>query len=152
MRYLAAAAILVATSTAQADVYGLSVGGYGGGTRGTLSRHFEPRTWLRPELAISMWRGPNGSAIQLTAVPMLRYDLSARWFIEGGIGVSYFTRTDFGRSNITTRFQFADQLGIGYELSSQNSIGLRLSHFSNAGIKEPNPGAEVVEVTYRVRF
>lgn len=110
------------------------------------------RLGLRPELGVSYWRGERGRAAQFSAVPMLRLDTPWRWFVEAGVGVSYFTDTNFSSKDITTRFQFADHLGVGWHLGGTQSVGLRLSHFSNLGIKKPNPGVDALQVTYSFRF
>nr|WP_311732042.1 acyloxyacyl hydrolase [Variovorax paradoxus] len=53
-----------------------------------------------------------------------------------------------------TRFQFTEQLGIGRNFGAQgeHELSLRLRHFSNAGIRKPNPGENFVRVRYLYRF
>lgn len=141
-----------AVASAHADIYVLSAGALDGNKRLTLGRQFAPEPWFRPELSLSAWDASNGTAFQVSAVPLLRYQLSQKWFIEGGIGLTYFSRADFAKSNLGSRFHFADQLGVGYDTAPNRSFGIRLSHFSNAGLKKPNPGIEVIEATFRYRF
>lgn len=93
------------------------------------------------ELSLSHWSG-DGNSWQASYVPLLRY--GRRAYIEGGIGVTYFDRRYGGMSS---RWMFADHLGVGY-----GPLGLRLSHFSNAGIKKPNPGLNMLSITFTSRF
>lgn len=87
---------------------------------------------------------------QLSVTPIFRY-----WpvdhpglYLEGGIGVSAFRHTYFAGDAISTAFQFADHLGMGYQMAPHHRIGVRLSHYSNAGIKSPNPGLTVLQLSY----
>jgi lipid A 3-O-deacylase len=91
------------------------------------------------------------NAYHLGMVPMLRWQ-SGAFFVEGGIGATFFSRTQFGNRNISTSFQFQDHLGVGYHLTPATSVGLRYTHYSNADIKKPNPGLETWQFTLRTRF
>ncbi|WP_238914465.1 acyloxyacyl hydrolase [Achromobacter insolitus] len=111
---------------------------------------------LTPELGASYWtadgsRSP-GNVWQFSAIPMFRWWTSERFYIETGIGATVFTRTRFAEKNIGSAFQFGDHIGAGFLLTPNNRIGLRYSHFSNAGIKRPNPGLDTVQVTYTYQF
>ncbi|MGK2900546.1 MAG: acyloxyacyl hydrolase, partial [Burkholderiaceae bacterium] len=56
--------------------------------------------------------------------------------------------TRFAGDSFSTAFQFGDHLGVGYQLTPSQRVSLRLSHFSNAAIKQPNPGLNSVQMTY----
>jgi len=111
---------------------------------------------LSLEAGVAYWhaRGSRkpSSLWQVAATPMFRWWMTDSVFLEAGIGVSAFNRTRFADKNISTAFQFSDQLGIGWQISSSQQIGLRLSHYSNAGIKRPNPGLDMVQFNYRYSF
>ena len=106
------------------------------------------------EFGVARW-GAHGDLVpasvwQLSVTPLFRY-----WsvdqpglFWEAGIGVSAFRHTHLPGDAISTAFQFGDNLGLGYQLSGHHRIGVRLSHFSNAGIKAPNPGLTLLQFTY----
>ncbi len=56
------------------------------------------------------------------------------------------------RSNdLGSSFQFEDRLGFGLRFAGQE-IGVRAIHYSNAGIKQPNDGAETYTLHYRTAF
>lgn len=89
---------------------------------------------------------------QFNAIPMFRWWMSERFYVEAGIGATAFTSTKFADERISTAFQFGDHLGLGVLVTPNNRLGLRYSHYSNAGIKRPNPGLDVVQLTYTYQF
>ncbi len=95
--------------------------------------------------------GSGKDAVHIGVVPMFRWQ-SGAFYAEGGIGATFFSRTQFGNRNISTSFQFQDHLGVGYHLTPATSVGLRYTHYSNADIKRPNPGLETWQFTLRTRF
>jgi hypothetical protein len=68
---------------------------------------------------------------------------SARVFI--GIGASYKNETDELNS---TRWNFAEQLGVRFSLPGHAGLELCLRHWSNAGIKLPNHGQDFFTLSY----
>lgn len=111
---------------------------------------------LTPELGASYWwadgsRSP-GHVWQFSAIPMFRWWTGERFYIEAGIGATLFSSTRFANENISTAFQFGDHVGLGFLVTPNNRIGLRYSHFSNASIKRPNPGLDVLQLTYTYQF
>ena len=74
-------------------------------------------------------------------------------YVEGGIGASLFSKTYNNNGNrMSTAFEFADHIGIGYVFNNNFDLGLRLQHYSNAGIKKPNNGENFVVVRGAYRF
>lgn len=94
----------------------------------------------------------NSHLAQVSFTPVVRYTPSAGaspWFIEGGIGATYMNkiyRTD-GKA-FSTRFNFGDQIAVGavFGPKREYEVSLRFEHFSNAGIKRPNPGENFVQL------
>lgn len=93
-----------------------------------------------------------------TLAPTLRLRLAesfSRWFVEGGIGISY-SDVLYQRNNrkFSTRFNFVNHLGFGASLgnSRNQEIVLRVQHVSNGGIKSPNPGENNVQLRYAYAF
>ena len=77
------------------------------------------------------------------------------WFGELGIGASLMDRVyHTPERQFSTTFQFTEVIGAGLSLGDhgQHEVALRLQHFSNAGIKEPNPGETFVRARYTYRF
>jgi hypothetical protein len=61
-------------------------------------------------------------------------------------------RTD--HKEFSTRFNFYDTIGIGRSFGDhrQHEVSLRWAHVSNAGIKEPNPGENFIQLRYARQF
>ncbi len=118
-------------------------------------RHGGPsRLELTGELGVAYWSAKHSrqsaSAWQLNAVPMFRYwpGGASRCFVEAGIGATLLNRAHFAGDSFSTAFQFGDHLGAGYQLTPSQRVSLRFSHFSNAAIKQPNPGLNSVQMVY----
>lgn len=113
---------------------------------------------------LSGWRAPtpsgldNDSYTQIGAIANWRYRFSegrSPWFVEAGIGgtlMDHLYRTE--DRSFSTTFQFTEQIGVGLSFGTQreHEVSVRLQHFSNGGIKEPNPGENFVRVRYLYRF
>ncbi|GAA4328747.1 acyloxyacyl hydrolase [Pigmentiphaga soli] len=117
------------------------------------------RIELVGELGLSYWwttqdvqAGYSSHNWQLSAIPLFRWWPGDRFYIEGGVGATAFSERRFHDKNISTTFQFGDHIGAGYQLDRTTRVGLRISHFSNAGIKHPNPGMNVVQLTLGKAF
>lgn len=111
---------------------------------------------LVAELGAAYWmadgsRSPS-NAWQFSAIPFLRWTWAERYYLEVGVGPTVFSRTRFAGKNISSAFQFGDHIGIGAHISDASSVSLRYSHFSNAGIKEPNPGLNVLQLMYTYQY
>lgn len=77
------------------------------------------------------------------------------WFAEAGVGLTYMTdRYITVHKEFSTSFNFATHLGVGYSfgVQRQHEVQLRVEHVSNAGIKEPNPGENFVQIRYGYHF
>jgi lipid A 3-O-deacylase len=107
---------------------------------------------ISPIFEVAAVRVHGDTVSQVSAVPMLRYTFPVGVYIEGGIGASLFSDTSVGDKQISTAFQFSDNVGLGYRFSGGSAIGYRFTHFSNADIKRPNPGINVQQVVFTVPF
>jgi hypothetical protein len=105
-------------------------------------------------------RPPGGSAwvTQLGVTPVLRLypeGAGGRWFFEGGIGANFLIPVYRSQTKrFSTSFNFGDHLAFGRRFGQDGSheISLRVQHFSNAGIKKPNPGENFLQIRYSRRF
>lgn len=95
---------------------------------------------------------------QFAAIPVLRYrpdDGRSPWFFEGGVGVTVTSKIYVTEEKrFSTAFNFGTHLGIGRSFGTrgEHELSLRIEHFSNAGIKRPNPGENFVQLRYAYRF
>jgi len=97
-------------------------------------------------------RRKNLGVIGVTPVFRWEADDKLGFYGEGGIGVSLFSSVYRNtHRQLSTSFEFADHIGVGYVFSNKLDLGVRLQHYSNGGIKHPNGGVNLalVRATYR---
>lgn len=121
-------------------------------------------SWSRPlgpgllagyhDLSLGRWRAdvPEGreNFTQLGYTPVLRWWSGGErrgFFAEAGIGVNVFsprfrTVNKQPGSNLT----FGDHVGVGWRSGGGMDLSLRFQHFSNAGLAEPNPAIDFVQL------
>ena len=107
------------------------------------------------DLGYTYWDGDEtASNHSLSFAPVFVYEFAGqnvRPYIEAGIGVAAFSSTELESNDLGSSFQFEDRIGVGLRFAGQE-IGLRAIHYSNAGLKNPNDGAEAYTVHYRMSF
>ena len=117
----------------------------------------------RGEVFASVWRTPSlggghRNLVQVGLVPLVRWrpdEGRSPWFVEGGIGLSWLDadlRTP--ERTFSTRLNFSDNLGVGRSFGArgEQELSLRWQHTSNAGIRKPNPGQDLLLVRYAHAF
>ena len=116
------------------------------------------------ELSLSQWQAPTADRqshrnyLQLGAIAgwRFRFDEGASpWFFDAGLGGTQMNdRYESPDRRFSTRFQFTEQFGIGRSFGERggHELSLRIQHFSNGGIKKPNPGENFYMVRYLYRF
>jgi lipid A 3-O-deacylase len=100
-------------------------------------RFTTPALGIGPSLR---WRGAQGTA---------------PWFVEAGTAImATGKRLTHSGMRMGTRFNFATHLGVGmnFGLQQRHELSLRIQHVSNAGIKDPNPGMNLVQIRYALAF
>lgn len=115
--------------------------------------------------ALGHWSAPgafNGrdSAVvtQLELTPTFRWRPSggaSPWFAEAAIGLAVTAPIYENRDKrFSTAFNFADHIAIGCNFGPQgrHELSLRLEHFSNGGIRHPNPGENFLQLRYAVHW
>lgn len=70
------------------------------------------------------------------------------WIVTPSLGLGGYARNN--SKNLGGIFQFYASLGVAHEFANRSRLGLHMSHVSNAWIHDPNPGVEVVLVTYSI--
>ncbi len=136
--------------------------------RGGLQWNWEKQWWKSNgthiggywDLTLAQWRGErfqgSNSTQNLTDLgftPVFRFqkDNLRGPYAEAGIGAHYLSGLyDNNGRRLSTRFQFGDHLGIGYVFQNGAALGLKIQHFSNGGIKQPNNGVNfaVIRLSY----
>lgn len=108
------------------------------------------------DAAYTYWEGGDASgAHSLSFSPVFVYEFSGFTYtpyIEAGIGLAAFSKTEVGDQRLGSSFNFEDRIGLGLKLPDQQKVGIRAIHYSNAGIKEPNDGIESYSLFYSKGF
>lgn len=97
--------------------------------------------------------GPGG-LWQAGAAAMLRLtygEWTVRPYMELGLGAAYLTRSALGDDRFGSRLHFGEHFGVGLQVGPVFG-GWRVSHFSNAGLKEPNNGLDAHQLVLGVHF
>jgi lipid A 3-O-deacylase len=97
--------------------------------------------------------GSSAWETQVGLTPVLRWQPKSahNWFAEIGIGANLilpiYRSAD---KRFSTTFNFGDHLAIGRQFGAhhRHELALRLQHFSNGGIDQPNPGENFVQLRY----
>jgi lipid A 3-O-deacylase len=116
----------------------------------------ESAAWWMPthaQVGASVWQVPD---IRGTT---RRFDLNAtsiwrnekRWgYWEAGFGGYLLSKTINNQdTRMPSAFEFGSHIGIGLKLGP-GTLGIGLQHLSNAGIKQPNGGIDLLLVQYTV--
>lgn len=91
----------------------------------------------------------------ITPTLRLAYQGPLGFFLEGGIGANVITpKHSRGERRFSTAFNFGDHLGLGVRPAAWSGLELsvRVQHFSNAGIKHPNPGENFVQLRLSMAY
>ena len=99
------------------------------------------------------WHGGGDSlnAIAYSPVFVYRFNDAFISYLKLGVGVAYLSDTTIRNRNLSSHFQFEDQLGVGWEWDVHD-LSLVYMHYSNAGIKDPNQGIDMVVLSYTRRI
>jgi lipid A 3-O-deacylase len=117
----------------------------------------DSEAWWRPthaQFGASVWQVPDirgrTRRFDLNATAIWRSERP--WgYLEGGFGGYLLSKTINNQdTRMPSAFEFGSHLGIGFGLTKNQSIGVALQHLSNAGLKQPNGGIDLLLVQYTV--
>lgn len=110
---------------------------------GWSNQDLRDKRFTTPALGIGpslRWRGAQGTA---------------PWFLEIGTAVMVTGKRLYNNGErMGTRWNFASHLGLGMNFGPRqvHELSLRLQHASNAGIQNPNPGINFLQLRYAHAF
>lgn len=132
-------------------------------TRLALQTQWQQRWWQSDgthlggytDINLAQWRGRRfqnkddgrQTMTDLGITPVLRFQSDSKkgFYAEAGIGAHLLSDLyNNRRRQFSTRFQFGDHLGVGYVTQNGLELSLQFQHFSNAGIRQPNPGEQFI--------
>lgn len=79
------------------------------------------------------------------------WEFTPNWHLSPGIGVGLYSAGGSDK-DLDHPIEFRSQLEIAYEFEGDHRIGVSLSHMSNAGIGDHNPGTEVISLNWSYPF
>lgn len=151
------AALLIAlASPAPAQELALSVGaiGFGASTTPALAAELRGTRFAAPAgIALSAAAGAEidrDGDLWVGAGLFAGYALSPRWRAELSVMPGYYDAD--GGADLGGGLQFRSTLGLSRLVGRGARLGLGLSHKSNAGIENLNPGEDALFVTLARRF
>lgn len=119
------------------------------------------KSWLQSDVgrltgywdgAYTYWDGDTASSSNsLSFSPVFVYEFAGekvKPYVEAGIGVAVFSSTKVEDSKLGTAFQFEDRIGLGLRFAGGHEVGIRATHYSNAGISSTNDGIESYALHY----
>ncbi|ADV46384.1 acyloxyacyl hydrolase [Nitratifractor salsuginis] len=128
-----------------------------------LRKDFQSR-WFQSDLgylsgywegSLNYWDGygTHNYGVALSPVFTYLFNTSGTFtpYLEGGIGVSWFSKTQMGPRDLSTHFLFEDRIGAGVRIGNWD-LSFRYMHYSNAGIKKPNDGIDIFIGSLSYRF
>ncbi len=116
------------------------------------------------DMSLSVWNSDLSATSQghrniavIGLKPNLRFHSksSSPWFVEAGLGGYVSNHLYESRDKrFSTAFNFGTHIGVGYFTGPrrQDEWTLRFEHLSNASIKKPNPGINLVQLRYARHF
>ena len=153
---LALALALTHTFTTHADTLGFAVGSYDfdgshSATDFRIDYEYEHsvivdnlKPWLGAQATTdgSLWLGGG---------VLYDWQFADTWHLKPSLGVGYYSR---GSSDLDLGYpvEFRSQLEIAKDINAQNSLGLAVSHLSNANLDSENPGVEVLSLYWHYKF
>ena len=102
--------------------------------------------------AYTYWDGKKSSSSNsLSFSPVFVYEFAGETvkpYIEAGIGMALFSKTEVEEQKLGTAFQFEDRIGVGLRFNGGHEVGIRATHYSNAGLSSTNDGVESYALHY----
>ena len=129
----------------------------------TLRKEFKSH-WLNSDIgylsgywegSLNYWNGYGADNFGVALSPVFTYNFTGLGtvtpYLEGGIGISYFSTTRMGPRDLSTHFLFEDRIGAGIKVGNWD-LSFRYMHYSNADIKKPNDGIDIFIGSINYRF
>ncbi len=116
----------------------------------TLDLRFEYR-WGWGLWVLQPWAGvevTGDSALYGAAGVLANFEIGRRWIFTPGIGAGLYDDGD--GKNLGHTVEFRSQVEFARRLEKDTRLAFALSHISNAGLDDRNPGAGILTVYYSI--
>lgn len=87
-------------------------------------------------------------AIYAGAGILMNLHCGSRWILTPSFGGGYFKPSDI--LDLGSELEFRSGLEFSFRFKNEQRLGLSLSHLSNGGISEKNPGTEILLLMYSI--
>ena len=155
-RLLLASALTLGLTTAHAAEWTALAGGGDGAQNLALAWQSAP-LWrgqlaahpvdLSLEASAGRFRRDQRNTWHVGLTPFVRWWMSSHDALEAGIGANLLSSVYIGPKGLSTAYQFGDSIGVLHRFgASPWSAGVRVTHYSNAGVKHPNPGQNFLQL------
>ena len=95
----------------------------------------------------------NLAVIGITPVFRWEADDKLGFYADAGIGAALFSSVYRNtHRQLSTAYEFADHVGVGYVFANKWELGVRIQHYSNGGIKHPNGGVNLAVLKAAYHF
>lgn len=139
-----------------ADTLGLAIGSYDidgshSATDFRLDYEYGHPVWLEN---LKPWLGAEATtdgSLWLGGGLLYDWQFADSWHLKPGIGAGYYSRGS-SELDLGHPLEFRSQLEIARDINRHNSLGLAISHLSNANLDKENPGVEVLNVYWHYHF
>jgi lipid A 3-O-deacylase len=115
----------------------------------------ENGAWWMPshaQFGASVWRVPDirGTTRRLDVNLTAIWRADKPWgYLEAGFGGYLLSKTiNTQDTRMPSAFEFGSHIGVGFRLGEKSTLGVALQHLSNAGLKQPNGGIDLVLIQY----
>lgn len=103
---------------------------------------WELRPWLGAEVN-------SDGALYGAAGFLYDYSLGNQWFLTPSLGIGLYSDGSKGQ-DLGSTTEFRQQIEIGYQFENNSRVSGAVSHISNWGIGDSNPGADVFSLYYHI--
>jgi hypothetical protein len=113
------------------------------------AEHAFGRSWngVVPQVGILATEESSGYVYGGVGYPL---SLGQRWSLLPSFSLGYYHQG--AGKDLGNDLEFYTQIRLEYRFESLGQMGLAYGHISNADISDVNPGADILQVTYRFRF
>lgn len=123
-----------------------------------IAAAFEVKKWriLRAhhvEVAVGPILSKSGNAAFVSIGPVWRTPLLRdRFFADVGIAPTLFSASRHGARNLGGHFHFTSFVTVGMQFGRSGALSLRVQHTSNGGIRDTNPGMDMLGLEFSYNF
>ena len=123
----------------------------------TLAWEFTtPDAWLlrladHIDLEFGLIHSPGDIAGTVLLAPVWRWPFRGdRYFVNFRLGPLLITERTFGESDIGGHLHFSSKLSLGRRFGAglRHGVAFEISHISNGNLDKPNPGLDMIGLTY----